>query len=95
MITPNEIKSWVDMLLSRRPNVVDRNYLEAIKHYMDKVDNEERKTGYWRLKAEWHNQCYYGCSNCGREISLSWDNVYIKYPKCPYCNADMKEKKNE
>ena len=46
MKTPNDIKSWVDMLLSRRPNVEDRNYLEAIKFYMNKV---ERPTGEGRL----------------------------------------------
>lgn len=44
MKTPNEIKSWVDTLLSRKPNVEDRNYLEAIKCYMDKVDS---------LQGEW------------------------------------------
>ena len=44
MKTPNEIKSWIDMLLSRRPNTEDRNYLEAIKCYMDKV---ERPRGEW------------------------------------------------
>ena len=46
MKTPNEIKSWVDMLLSRRPNAEDRNYLEAIKCYMDRV---ERPHGEVRL----------------------------------------------
>ena len=41
MKTPNEVKSWVDMLLSHRPNAEDRNYLEAIKYYMDKVEDKE------------------------------------------------------
>jgi len=72
MKTPNEIKSWVDTFLLRRPNVEDRNYLEAIKCYMDKVD---RPQGEWISASErlpedmqkvlvWFEYYRYGDYNC-------------------------------
>ena len=67
--------------------------IEVLHSIQSKI--QERKTGHWRLKAEWHNHRYYGCSVCGREISSDELNIHIEYPKCPYCNADMKEKENE
>lgn len=84
MKTPNEIKSWVDMLLSRRPNVEDKNYLEAIKFYMDKVD---RPTGHWIVDKE-HSitMTFYKCTNCDWFGGVTW------YKFCPICGADMRNK---
>ena len=87
MKTPNDIKSWVDMLLSRRPNTEDRNYLEAIKCYMDKV---ERPQGEWE-KPFLHSdgRWYHKCTNCHvcSEVSILQDK-YCNF--CVNCGADMR-----
>lgn len=88
MKTPNDIKSWVDMLLSRRPNVEDRNHLEAIKFYMDKVDNEydECRAGYWDFNGYTHY-----CSCCGKDAETDENGMEILDDYCPHCNAEMVE----
>ena len=82
MKTPNEIKSWVDMLLSRRPNVEDKNYLEAIKYYMT-TSCEERplirckdcrhQIKEWREDKRMKDKGYwvYGCKHFG-ELMGYW-----------------------
>ena len=88
MKTPNKIKSWVDMLLSRRPNVEDRNYLEAIKFYMDKVESEEDETvsGYWDFNGYNHY-----CSCCGKDAEIDENGMEILDDYCPHCKAEMVE----
>lgn len=101
MKTPNEIKSWIDMLLSRRPNTEDRNYLEAIKCYMDKV---ERPRGEWIKGREISRTMIgnniehidykdYTCSNCGLVLDYLLYNqdgsAFYKF--CPNCGADMRK----
>ena len=86
MKTPNEVKSWVDMLLSRRPNVEDRNYLETIKVYMDKVD---RPTGHWIEETSKLPRC----SECGTysdDADREGGGFY-----CTHCGAKMIEVQHE